>query len=189
MFTFIQVILMLCICFKISQGKIILWIHFTKSTISRYDSTFSPQHSRPTLWSIYYLGLQGGRICLSCNGVVKPRDCSTVVVCGTHEVSTNNFSFQFFLFFLLWKLIKNLSKCWYNIFICLQWLTFPALWARTGCVERRDYHIQCRLSLFSCEFMNIHKIDIPIILCTDSFQILIFNISKFESILLYLYHI
>lgn len=34
--------------------------------------------------------------------------------------------------------------------------------------------------------MNIHKIDIPIILCTDSFQILIFNISKFESILLYL---
>lgn len=77
MFTFIQVILMFCICFKISQGKIILWIHFTKSTISRYDSTFSPQHSRPTLWSIYYLGLQGGRICLSCNGVVKPRDCST----------------------------------------------------------------------------------------------------------------
>uniref|UniRef100_K1R5Q9 Sodium-dependent serotonin transporter n=1 Tax=Magallana gigas TaxID=29159 RepID=K1R5Q9_MAGGI len=50
MFTFIQVILMFCICFKISQG------------------------------------LQGGRICLSCNGVVKPRDCSTVVVCGTHEL-------------------------------------------------------------------------------------------------------
>lgn len=96
MFTFIRVILMFCICFKLSQGKIILCIHFTKSTISRYDSTSSPQHSRPTLWSIHYLGLQGGRICLSCNGVVKPRDCSTVVVCGTHEVSTNNFSFQFF---------------------------------------------------------------------------------------------
>ena len=91
-----------------------------------------------------FSGLSGsGPLCLSCNKVVRPRDCAHVTVCGEHEVGLTFVVVVSFLLFLF--------------FVCLFVFFFSQLTKITSRVEQKLSR-EKDLSVLQWVFFTISKL-------------------------------